>query len=148
MSTDDITRETRIAAPPQRVWDVITRPEHVGRWFGDAGADIDLRPGGAMRLTWSEHGTALGRVEQVQPITLFSFRWTGERDTEPAPGNATLVEFHVHPDGDGTRLVVTESGFADLDKDRAAQESHREDNVGGWSHEMNDLVEYLEKLTV
>lgn len=74
MPTDEISRETRIAASRQRVWDVVTRPEHVARWFGDAGAEIDFRPGGLMRVHWAEHGRAFCRVEQVSPIDWFSFR--------------------------------------------------------------------------
>jgi uncharacterized protein YndB with AHSA1/START domain len=38
-------------APRARVWDAITQPEHVRRWWGGAGVtnpvcDMDLRPGG------------------------------------------------------------------------------------------------------
>jgi uncharacterized protein YndB with AHSA1/START domain len=40
---DRIEREIAIAAPIERVWELVTEPEHVGRWFGDAGAEIDLR---------------------------------------------------------------------------------------------------------
>ena len=47
MVPDQIERETVIAAPVERVWALLTEAEHLGRWFGDAGAEIDLRPGGA-----------------------------------------------------------------------------------------------------
>ena len=67
--TDRIETSVLIAAPLQRVWDLVTSAEHVGRWFGDAGAEIDLRPGGAMSLSWREHGTYHGRVEAVEPPT-------------------------------------------------------------------------------
>lgn len=143
MATDAITRETWIAAPPDRVWAVITRPEHVGRWFGDAGAEIDLRPGGALRFRWADHGTAFGRVVQVERATLFSFRWAQPRETEPEPGNSTLVEFRLHPDGDGTRLVVTESGFEQLHLTAAEQARYRAGNVEGWRLELGELVAYL-----
>ena len=33
-SEDRIEREITIAAPIERVWAVITEPEHVGKWFG------------------------------------------------------------------------------------------------------------------
>ena len=46
MTQDSIEREVTIEAPVERVWSVITEAEHVGRWFGDAGAEVDLRPGG------------------------------------------------------------------------------------------------------
>ena len=44
---DSIVRETVVAAPVERVWEVLTRAEYVGRWFGADSAEIDLRPGGA-----------------------------------------------------------------------------------------------------
>src|SRR5688572_2606278 len=65
MVPDRIEREISIDAPVDRVWDVITQAEHIGRWFGDAGAQIDLRPGGRFTCTWAEHGTVHAIVERV-----------------------------------------------------------------------------------
>ena len=48
--TDRIESDVLIAAPVERVWDLITRADHLGRWFGNAGAEVDLRPGGALSL--------------------------------------------------------------------------------------------------
>ena len=72
MVPDVIERDTVIDAPVERVWELITEPEHVGRWFGDAGAEIDLRPGGEMVIRWADHGTAHGHVVSVEPHTRFS----------------------------------------------------------------------------
>lgn len=148
MPADEISRETRIAAPRQRVWDVVTRAEHVARWFGDAGAEIDLRPGGLMRVRWAEHGTAVCRIEKVSPIDLFSFRWGREVDAEPELGNSTLVQFRLFPDGDGTRLVVTESGFSTLDDTPEGRARYRDGNVEGWAHEVGKLVAYIATVDV
>src|SRR3712207_4567044 len=75
MVPDQIERETVINAPAERVWELITQAEHLGRWFGDAGAEIDLRPGGEMVLRWTDHGTSYGQVVAVEPPTRFSYRW-------------------------------------------------------------------------
>ncbi|MDT7654065.1 MAG: hypothetical protein QOI36_5471 [Pseudonocardiales bacterium] len=96
-------RETRIAASQQRVWDVVTRAEHIGRWSGDAARRSTCVRAAALRLSWTEHGTALGRVEQVSPIDLFSFHSARPLDTEPVPGNSTLAEFRLIPDGRSRR---------------------------------------------
>jgi uncharacterized protein YndB with AHSA1/START domain len=120
MATDTIERELTIQAPVERVWALITEPEHIGSWFGDAGAEIGLRPGGDFMITWAEHGTSHGRVVTVEPHTRFAYRWSsveGLRGDEPTAANSTLVEFTLEPVGAATRLRLVESGFASLDVD-------------------------------
>jgi uncharacterized protein YndB with AHSA1/START domain len=149
MFPDQIERETVINAPVERVWTLITDAEHLGRWFGDAGAEIDLRPGGAMVLHWTEHGTSRGRVVAVEPRTRFSYRWAPFKDPageEPVEGNSTLVEFTLQPEGDGTRLRVVESGFATLDTSEAQRAKNFDGNSEGWAHELGELREYAEKV--
>jgi uncharacterized protein YndB with AHSA1/START domain len=142
--TDRIERDILIAAPVERVWELITRGEHVGRWFGDAGAEIDLRPGGSLSLSWREHGTFHGRVEAVEPPHRFSYRWlsTIESRAEPTPANSTLTEFRLAAEGDGTRVAVVESGFDALavgtEERTAALASH----TRGWAAELDELASY------
>jgi uncharacterized protein YndB with AHSA1/START domain len=31
------------------VWAILTEPGHLDQWFTNAGAELDLRPGGAIR---------------------------------------------------------------------------------------------------
>jgi uncharacterized protein YndB with AHSA1/START domain len=125
------------------VWEVITRAEHLGTWFSDAGADIDLRPGGALALHWKEYGTARGRIETVEPPRTFAFRWVFVGDGPPTERNSTLVVFTLTPDGDQTRLRVAESGFASLDLPAEQQAKHVAENTEGWRQELAELLEYL-----
>src|SRR5688500_11773821 len=115
--TDRIETSIVIAAPVERVWELVTSAEHVGRWFGDAGAEIDLRPGGPRALSWREHGTVHGRVEAVEPPHRFVWRWLAAvgAQEEPHPGNSTLTEFTLAQEGDATRVVVVETGFDALE---------------------------------
>ena len=150
MVHDEIERETFIAAPVERVWALITEAEHLGHWFGDAGAEIDLRPGGAIALRWDEHGTSRGRVVKVEPHARFSYRWAPFKDPggdEPIEGNSTLVEFTLQPEGDGTRLRVVESGFASLATTDAQRAENHKGNSAGWEYETNELREYAEKVS-
>lgn len=145
MVPDQIKRETLINAPAERVWALITEAEHLGRWFGDAGASIDLRPGGAMVIHWSEHGTTHGRVVDVEPHTRFSYRWAPFRDPggeEPDEGNSTLVEFTLAPAQDGTLLSVVESGFGALAATDEQRESNHAANTRGWQVELDELRDY------
>jgi uncharacterized protein YndB with AHSA1/START domain len=143
---DQISSETFVAAPVERVWAVLTRAEHLAVWFGGAGAEVDLRPGGRLTLTWEEHGTALCLVERVEEPTFFSFRWSKEAGKEPGPGDATLVEFALSPEDDGTRVRVVESGFASLDGTDDENAAYAEGNVGGWEHELRDLADHVARL--
>jgi uncharacterized protein YndB with AHSA1/START domain len=151
MVPDQIEREIVINAPVERIWQLITEAEHLGRWFGDAGAEIDLRPGGAMRLRWAEHGTSHGRVVAVEPHTRFSYRWAPFKDPggeEPIDGNSTLVEFTLQPEGDGTRLRVIESGFASLATSEQARAKNVKANTAGWRVETGELRDYAETVAV
>ena len=112
MKPDRIEREIVIAAPIERVWDVVTKPEHVGVWFGQGQpAEIDLRPGGTMVLDHGVHGVFPTRIVTVDEPHRFSYRWASGFPGQPATeDNSTLVEFTLAADGDKTRLVVVETG--------------------------------------
>ncbi|WP_328687547.1 SRPBCC family protein [Streptomyces caniferus] len=146
---DRIEREISIAAPVERVWAVLTEPEHVGSWFGQGEpTPVDLRPGGIMELDHGEYGRFLTKIVKVDPPHHFSYRWAGAHPGEVAvEGNSTLVEFTLTPEGDGTRLRVVETGFAGLriPEDRrktAGYESHCE----GWSAQVENIRRYTEQL--
>jgi uncharacterized protein YndB with AHSA1/START domain len=146
---DSIEREVMIDAPVERVWELVTQAEHLGRWFGDAGAEVDLRPGGAMELRWSEHGSSRARIEAVEPPRSFAFRWAPFTDpggTDPSDGNSTRVEFSLVAEGDGTRLRVVESGFDALATSEEQRRRNFEDNTDGWRQELGELQEYATRV--
>jgi uncharacterized protein YndB with AHSA1/START domain len=143
-----IERETVIAAPVERVWEVLTGAEHVGRWFTDSGAEIDLRPGGAMVLRWTM-GVGRARIVDVEPPRRFSYRWAAMREhwgDEPDDRNSTLVEFTLAPEGDGTRLRVVESGFEALEGTDEQRRSSFERNTEGWETQLRSIREYLARV--
>jgi uncharacterized protein YndB with AHSA1/START domain len=145
MTEDRIERDILINAPVARVWALITEAEHLGTWFGDAGAEIDLREGGELELRWEKHGTSRGRIERVDEPTEFAFRWAPFKDPgggEPVDGNSTLVEFTLVQEGDGTRVRVVETGFAGLDASPDQQARNYESNSKGWSLELGELADY------
>ena len=142
-----IERETTIAAPVERVWSLLTDAEHVGTWFCDAGAEIDLRPGGAMVLRWTEHGTTHARVVDVEPHRRFSYRWAAEAESEQIEGNSTLVEFTLDRIGDGTRLRVVESGFEELAESDEQKRTRVEGNTEGWEIQLGRVRDEAERVT-
>ncbi len=140
MRVDDIRREILIDASIERVWEALTSAEQISQWFGDS-AEIDLRPGGRARIGWTEFDAMTDCiVEVVDRPTRFSFRWDALKDT-PLDVVSTLVEFTLVPEGDGTRLTLLESGFADLPDE--AYQARIDENSAGWDFELEDLRGYL-----
>jgi uncharacterized protein YndB with AHSA1/START domain len=148
MVANQIEREIVINAPVSRVWAALTEAEHVGSWFGDAGAEVDLRPGGALIIRWQEHGAFHTTIERVEPERFFSWRWTYTAGQEPRADNSTLVEFSLTPEGAGTRLRVVESGFQQLDMPDAQRAKRFRENTQGWQEEIDELRDYVERLAV
>ncbi|MGH2823591.1 MAG: SRPBCC family protein [Thermoleophilaceae bacterium] len=149
MTKDRIERDVLINAPVERVWALITRAEHLGTWFGDAGAEIDLREGGELELRWVKHGACRGRIERVDEPTAFAFRWSPYTDpggAEPVNGNSTLVEFTLVEEGDATRVRVVETGFASLDTSPDQQAKNYQANSEGWSLELGELADYATRV--
>jgi uncharacterized protein YndB with AHSA1/START domain len=146
---DSIEREVVIDAPVDRVWQLVTEAEHLGRWFGDAGAEVDLRPGGAMELRWSDHGASRARIEAVEAPRLFAFRWAPFKSpagAEPTDGNSTRVEFSLSEEGQGTRLRVVESGFAGLATSEEQRRKNLDANTKGWRIELGELQDYAVRI--
>ncbi|NDL58816.1 SRPBCC family protein [Phytoactinopolyspora mesophila] len=140
---DSIEREVVVRAPIERVWAVLTEPTYVGRWFGQH-AEFDLREGAPARFGWDEHGWFSARIEKVERPHLFSFRWAEDPDVALEDSPSTLVEFTLTDAGEGTRVHVTESGFASFPQAR-----HRvalDDHIEGWRIELGDLVALLDEL--
>lgn len=147
MVTDRIEREIVVAAPAERLWEVLTRPEHIGRWFEGMDVELDLRPGGTMVLTSQEFGKFQAIVDQVEPPRLLAYRWARHPDTPVSEGTATRVEFTLTPQGDGTRVRVAESGFASTDAVKVDQARHAEANSQGWRQVLGSLQRYVEQRT-
>jgi len=137
---DRIERVVDIAHPPAKVWAALTTADGLAGWFGDQ-ATIDLRPGGSARMTFGGGYAADMRVERVEEPTVFGFTWhiNGLPDDDQ---RRTYVEFTLEPAGEGTRLTVVESGFAQLPDD--AYQTAYGGNTSGWASELGELVDYLD----
>jgi uncharacterized protein YndB with AHSA1/START domain len=93
-------------------------------------------------MSWTAEGfTAQMRVERVEEPTVFAFTWPifGLPEDDP---RRTYVEFTLEPTGTGTRLTVTESGFAQLPGD--AHRKAYDGNADGWAKELGELAAYLD----
>jgi uncharacterized protein YndB with AHSA1/START domain len=135
---DEVRKVLEINAPRERVWAALTEADQLVRWFPDKIAEVDLRPGGAIRIEWQDGEFDDGTVVLVEELSRFTFRWHGAGFDSPE----TLVEFTLEPVEGGTRVVVVESGFSKVREEK--RESAWRDNDGGWAKELGELKVFLE----
>ena len=137
---DRIERTIHLNCAQRAVWQALTTSDGLSAWFGEQ-ASIDLRPGGAASITFAGGMKVDMRVERVDEPTVFAYTWQLPDLPKDDP-RRTYVEFILEPDGDGTLLRVTESGFAQLPADsrRDSYDSHGE----GWTRELAELAAYVD----
>jgi uncharacterized protein YndB with AHSA1/START domain len=131
---DIITREIMVKANKERVYQALTSPEHIVKWFPDIveGGTLEVGQRPVFVFTKQNHKAQI-YVEDAKPHTYFAYRWvpggegfTGDVLTVPN----TLVEFFIEEQSDGTKVTVKESGFSSLPAE-VAEKQFRE-NSGGW----------------
>ncbi|HSV40529.1 MAG TPA: SRPBCC domain-containing protein [Nocardioidaceae bacterium] len=150
MEFGTIEREIHVEATPEVVFEVITKPEHLREWWPDD-ATLEAVPGGAGELIWGEGGT---QHPMVVPITvvdavpgkLFSFRWVAPEGEVPGPANSLLVTFELVPQGAGTVVRLTESGFRERGWEAAVLEAAYNEHVTGWDLFVPRLGVYIARL--
>lgn len=115
---DEIVSEIEIAAPPERVFEALTDPQQVVRWWGEKGVyrctrfESDLRPRGRWRATGVDgHGNdfeVTGEYLEVDPPRVLACTWkaTWTGDVQ------TTVRWELEATGKGTRVRVRHSGLA------------------------------------
>lgn len=143
MIPETIERDIVIEAPPSVVWKVITEPELVKQWFADQ-VELDLQPGGHGVLGWEAYDAAWPIVIQdVEHERRLSYRWVHPEGSEPRAGNSTLVVFTLIPEGDRTRLQVSESGWHETDWSDEQQAKFVDEHERGWTKHITTLAELI-----
>jgi uncharacterized protein YndB with AHSA1/START domain len=144
---DRIERTLVLPVPRERVWDAITKPEHLAHWLGMV-SDMDFRVGGAIHFTWeNERCPYPGTIEVIDPPHRFAFRWSsyaiGHPKLRVVPTASTLVEFTLEELAEGTQLTLVESGLASLPQAIPAGEAYQ-DNQQGWQALLTELRAYVQ----
>ncbi|GLZ80917.1 activator of HSP90 ATPase [Actinorhabdospora filicis] len=120
-----IERELHIEASPEIVYEVLTSPEHLVKWWPDE-AKVSLAPGEPGTIAFlPDYPSVPLTVDEAIPVSRFAFTWAEDLQ----------VTFTLTPSGTGTLVRFVESGHADA-------AGHAE-NVRGWDHFLPRLVEYV-----
>ncbi|MGW5194743.1 SRPBCC family protein [Kribbella sp. NPDC004138] len=131
----EIRIERVLPATIGKVYDAWTRPDLLARWYCpnpklELKVDADVRAGGSYVVEMGPH-VVRGTYLEVDPPRrlVFSWKWDGT-DDEP-----TRVEVELAEVADGTRMVLSHTGFATAE-DAA---NHRM----GWDPEIERLAAVL-----
>jgi uncharacterized protein YndB with AHSA1/START domain len=158
MNADEIRKQIVLAAPRERVWSAIAESGEFGIWFGveiigpfvagreAVGKIVPTQVDSEVaKLQEPLRGAVFRiRVEQIEPMHLFSFRWhpfavDADRNYDSEP--MTLVSLELADVDGGTLLTITESGFHQLPIDR--RKSALDANTSGWTHQAKLISKYL-----
>lgn len=136
-----IEREIHVEASPEVVFEVVSRPEHISEWWADD-ADFESRPGAVGELVWGDRVNVVPMVVvRAEAPRLFSFRWC--YPGEAGEGDGLLVTFELVPQGSGTLIRLTETGFREMGWEVAKLEEQYQEHVVGWDTFVPRLGEYV-----
>jgi len=147
---DAIIAEIDISAPLSRVFEALTDPDQLVRWFTDASCPVkswqmDARLGGKYsyateKANFDVNGVdefkCHGEITEIDPPRLLVYTWSGNWHLDPA--RKTIVRWELTPTASGTHVKVTHSGLAE-------EPAARADYSGGWPGVVEKLKAYAER---
>jgi uncharacterized protein YndB with AHSA1/START domain len=142
-----IEKRIELKAPVARVWRALTDHREFGEWFRvkiDGPFVAGQVSTGHITYPGYEHLKWEAVVQKIEPERLFSYTWhpyAVDPKADYSKETPTLVEFRLEKIDGGTLLVVTESGFDKIPKERR-DEAFRM-NEGGWTQQMKNMENHV-----
>jgi uncharacterized protein YndB with AHSA1/START domain len=130
-----ILKELSIQAAPQRVWDALTLPEEIARWWTD---DLNVRPEVGMLAEFRfSQGTFVIQFEVARLDEESKVYWVTRQGPSTGHWTGTSVSWQLEPVPNGTKLVFTHDNFAQADR-------RYEMTRSWWEYFLDSLSSYLE----
>ena len=137
-----------IAVSPDAVWQALTDPVEITRWFASH-AEVEPGAGGTWMISWDGNWpwrTAIEIWEPNRHLRLVDrnarpFDAKGQAAIASAPPMQVAIDWYVEGAGGSTRLRLVHSGFGR----GGAWDDEFEGVSLGWPLELNGLKHYLER---
>lgn len=116
VADQSIVKEVVVAAPPEEVWPLWTTSDGLKSWLVPD-ARVELRIGGPYEVYFLQDGPLGARgsegcnVLSYVPERMLSFTWNSPPHLELTREQRTWVVVELLPEGDGTRVRVTHTGW-------------------------------------
>lgn len=125
-----IVEELTIEATPQRVFNALTQQDEIVQWWA---YEAEVKPEvGSLGEFRFRQGAFVMQLEVAELIQDEKVRWIARQ--VPPQWAGTSVTWQLTPDHNGTRLLFTHDGFAQID----------EQVSGAWAFFLASLKSYLE----
>jgi uncharacterized protein YndB with AHSA1/START domain len=99
--------ERHLPHPPEVVWDAITKPEQLAKWYMTK-ARIEGKTGGRIEYVSGPSQLHItGTILAWEPPCLFEHEWNLEPRAEFTKGEHAVIRWELVPEGDGTLLKLT-----------------------------------------
>lgn len=144
----DLVLDRIIDVPRDLVWEALTKPDHVMKWFSPrpwttTECEIDLRPGGVFRTVFrspeGELTPNLGCFLEVVPQQRIVWTDALLPGFRPAPAPFMTAFIVLACEGTGTRYPATV-----VHGDEAVRKRHEEMGFhGGWGTALDQMVEVV-----
>lgn len=147
---DAINGEIFIAAPPERIFQALTDPAQLMRWFTSPECPakswkMDARVGGRYGYATAK-GTVVvnnvnefechGEILELDPPRLLVYSWSANWHDDVS--RRTIVRWELTPASGGTLVKMVHSGLS-------AEAAARKDYAGGWPGVLTELKRFTEK---
>ena len=140
LTTEEITIERTFEAPVAQVWNALTDVEQMRQWYFDL-KEFKPEPGFEFEFVVEHEGVSyhhLCRITEVIPQQRIAYTWRYKGE----PGDS-LVTFELLPEGNKTRLKLTQKGIETFPETPAYARKNFE---AGWTAIIgSELKEFVEK---
>ena len=120
---------TVINAPASKVWDALTEPEQIKQYLFGTQVTTDWHVGSPITYKGEWKGKAYedkGKVLEVEPRKrLVSTFWSALAGLPDTPENYKTVRYELAPEGDRTKLTITQDNNATQEEATEAEKNWR-----------------------
>jgi len=140
---NDITGKAGIVinAPVERVWEALTTPKLIKKYFFNTDAQSDWQEGSPITFSGEWEGKKYqdkGTILKVEKNKLFKYSyWSSMSGREDKPENYADISYELTGDDGRTRLTITQENIPD--------EKTRDHSEQNWMMVLENLKDMLEQ---